>query len=180
MKKSKPWTIERVAKEYLPFFTKFGVTESEIYKLYHSWDLTQKKDIKDFVWYLFQSILENVGRSSSSLTELHSKQKEIYSQMLFFRRKFYKAKANEILQLFLESDIESHFAETSLILKIEIISGYCCPYCNELNGKVFSYKEVMENKYLGSQKCTNELGCNCTYAFQPQRDKNGRLILRES
>lgn len=179
MKKSKPWTIDRVVKEYLSFFTKFGVTESEIHESYHSWDLTQTKDVKDFVWYLFQSILEDVGRSSSSLRELHSKQRDIYYQMLFFRRKFGKAKANEILQLFLESDIESNFANTNLSLKIKIISGYCCPYCNELNGKVFSYKEVMENKYLGSQKCTNEHGCNCTYAYIPQRDKNGKLKFRE-
>jgi hypothetical protein len=67
----------------------------------------------------------------------------------------------------------------SLKCDVIIISGHCCPYCNSLNDNKFPIEEIFEDMKVQTDKCTRNKGCNCCVAFEPLRDKVGRLIQRE-
>lgn len=178
MRKAKEWTLDTIITKYSSFFIQFGLNELHIRKSYENWNKGESQNIKDFLWFLFQSLLYNVENNSSSEVDKYSKQRIIYLQMVDFKRRFEKKKANEILQLFFETDIKLNFTRSNISLKAMIVSGCCCPYCDSLNQKTFTCEEVLNKKYLGSINCTNERGCNCCYAFVSQRDEKGRLILK--
>ena len=178
MRKINDLTIDSVLKKYALFFSKYGLTESKIRNGYKVWSGSGTTRVNDYVWHLFQSLLLETAKQSHTAAELYLNQRDIYFEMLYFRRKYEKDKANEILQLFLNAGLNKTLVETSLDLKVEIISGHCCEYCNSLNQKMYEPSDVIKNQYLGSNKCSNPKGCNCTYGFVPTRDSNDRLIYK--
>ncbi|WP_157687452.1 hypothetical protein [Pedobacter psychrophilus] len=138
----------------------------------------QKCSVNDFVWSLFQQLLIISASKAKSEYELYRSQWEIYASMLNFRRNFEKSKANEILQLHLNAYIQMSNFENRLDLKCEVLSGFCCDYCDSLNGVKFEINDVIKNQYLASTKCTNEKGCNCCYGLVPERDSQGFAIVK--
>lgn len=168
--------LDWLITEYMPFFSEFGMTEENVRGYYETWSKNRPALIKDYLWFIFQSLLYESAKQSKTEQELYKYQNMIYMEMLWFRRKVEKVKANEILQLALASLVRKTISETNFQLKVEIISGHCCPYCDNLNQHMFSSEEVLKNQYLGSRDCTNPQGCNCTYAFVPMRDEDDNLI----
>lgn len=164
----KVFDIEWVIRNYLPFFSEFGMTEQSLRDSYITWSSKRPKLAKDYVWFLFQNLLFETAKQSETQQELFKHHNTIYSEMLLFRRKIERKKANEILQLFLSNLIKKTIAETNFILKVQIISGHCCPYCDSLNGQITSVEETLKKMQLGSKNCSNLKGCNCTYAFVPK------------
>lgn len=177
MKKLKELTIDTVIKKYLSFFLKYGITELGIRNSYFKESASGATNVKDFVWNLFQTLLADTAKQSKTESELYSYHRDIYFQMLLFRRKHDKAKANDLLQLFFDAEIKRNLCETNLQLNVIVISGVCCESCDALNKKTYSPEDVLTNKYLGSNNCSNPKGCNCTYSFVAVRDSNGRLII---
>lgn len=175
MNKKKELTIDSVVKNYLPFFSRIGMTENQIRNSYKAWSESGITFINDYVWHLFQTLLSASANQSKTTVELYNYQKDIYLEMLFFRRKYEKDKANKILQLFLDANIKKTLLETRSELRIIIISEICCDYCDGLSKSSYEPLDVLKNKYLGSEKCTDPNGCNCVYAFESIRDSNGRL-----
>lgn len=167
--------LDWVIKTYMPFFSQFGMTEENVRNYYIVWSGNRPALPKDYVWFIFQKLLFETAKQSKTEQELYKYQNIIYSEMVWFRRRVENTKANEILQLSLSALIRKSISEVDFQIKIEIISGHCCSYCDKLNGQLFSTEDVLKNQYLGSAKCSNTKGCNCTYAFVPQRDKNGNL-----
>jgi hypothetical protein len=176
MEKTDDLTIDFVVKKYITFFSKYGLTESKIRNGYNVWAKNGATLVKDYVWSLFQSLLLETAKQSNKEVELYRSQRDIYFEMLYFRRRYEKVKANELLQLFFDADLKKTFLETNLELRVKIISGHCCEYCDSLHQKIYEPLDVIKNKYLGSQKCTNPNGCNCTYSCVSLRDSKGRLI----
>jgi len=180
MKNKKPSiTFERFVRKYGNIFNSYGISNTELNEKYQNY-LTQKGKgrINDYVWSQFQELLLIAAGKSNTEYEFYKGQWEIYLSMADFRRRIEKSKANEIWSLMLNAKLRMHLSQSSVRLykKIVVSSGHCCEYCDSLNNKQFEIEDVLENQYLGSTNCTREYGCNCGYAFVPQRDKNGRLI----
>jgi hypothetical protein len=74
------------------------------------------------------------------------------------------------------NQIKSKYYTSPFEVNVVIISGYCCEFCNNLNGKYFEIEELFEDLKIHSSKCTRINGCNCTIGFNGKRDKNDRLI----
>lgn len=167
--------LDWLVKKYLSFLQQFGMNEDNIRSYFIVWSKNRHPLIKDYLWFIFQQLLIESTKQSHSASEIYRHQITIYSEMLSFRRRVEKVKANEILQLLLEAEVLKAITDTDLKLDVKINSGYCCPYCDSLNNKNFAVDDILENKYLGSNNCTNQFGCNCTYSFIPLRNEDGSL-----
>ena len=128
--------LDWLIKKYMPFFQQFGMEEKNIRSHYLKWSENRPALVKDYLWFIFQQLLFESAKQSHSESDLYKNQVIIYSEMLDFRRRIEKAKANEILQLRFEAEIRQVTSDTNLLLEIEIISGYCCPYCDSLNNQI--------------------------------------------
>ena len=177
MENKKELTIDWVVKKYLAFFSKYGMTEQKIISGYNNWSESGTTSIKEYVWYLFQLLLEKDLKQFNTKSELHRFLRDLYFEMLQFKRKNEKEKANDIFQLFLDLDIKQGM-DSNFELSVSIVSGHCCDYCDSLNENTYQILDVWENKYLGSMNCTNPKGRNCTYIFRGFRDSNDRLIFK--
>ena len=74
-------------------------------------------------------IIETSSNSNDE-KEIHMIHERTYYEMVSFRRKYEKIKANEILRLGFDSYIQGCKPIGNFIMKVEIISGGCCDYCN--------------------------------------------------
>jgi hypothetical protein len=111
----------------------------------------------------------------------YNRNSQIYSQMAIFQVKYKKKPAGHLQKLLNENYIkERNQSVSSIQIDVEIICGSIdCKYGNELEGKLFSMKEALENSIIPYDKCTNELGCLCLYGITPRRDENGNLIFTD-
>ncbi len=66
--------------------------------------------------------------------------------------------------------------ETGLKLVVFVIGNNCCLECDKIDAMRFHMDDVFEYQPLPYKKCVRVSGCACCYGFEPQRDKNGRLI----
>lgn len=72
--------------------------------------------------------------------------------------------------------LKEYYYNSSILCHVQIISAYCCEYCDALNGSIFSIEELFEDLQIHSKYCTRVKGCNCTIGFIPQRDNNGSIV----
>ena len=86
---------------------------------------------------------------------------------------------NKIIREKLDNYLKSQRPIGNYSMQIEIISGNCCEYCDSMNGNRIDLDEAIKKRYLASEKCTREWGCNCCYAYTAERDENGDLIIIE-
>jgi hypothetical protein len=173
------YTIDWLINTYMGFFKEYGMAEDNIREEFEAWkNKTQRDDVKDFLWYVFQQMVLIIPQQTFPHTEQqHRLLKNVYFKMWELRRIFEGKKANHIMKLKLFHEIKANYFQASTPLKVEVISGGCCPFCDSLDGKLYSFEEVLKEQPLASSRCTQKSGCTCTYAFVPQRDANGRLIL---
>ncbi len=159
-------TLDWLIKKYMTFLSSFGMEENDIREHYATWKLKSNNiQIEDFLWHIFQMLLHDTAIQAKSEYELHQNHSKIYSEMTKFRRQVEKKKENRLHQLSLSENILAMQANLGTKLSVVVIAD-CCPYCNSLNGNVYEIKDALKNKYLGSEKCTRELGCRCVYAFR--------------
>ena len=83
---------------------------------------------------------------------------------------FYLIRKNILDQL------KEYCYNSSIVCHTQIISGYCCKYCNASNGSIFSIEELFEDLRIQSKYCTRVKGCNCTIGFIPKRDNNRCIV----
>lgn len=155
---------------------KFQITDETIMKTFIGYE----GSVMDFAWAVFQKILTEVANAfqKGDITEeqFYRENKDIYFEMTFFQRRHENKKGNHVFQLALYNDLLYNKYRTRLKLNVVIISGHCCTFCNNLNNQQIPFEEALKEQYLGSNNCTRECGCNCTYAFRTLRDSNGKLI----
>lgn len=174
------FSLEWILDEYSYFFNMINIPISLVREKYIEFSEKQTNNNgKDFLWSLFQFLIIETSNNSKDEHEMYSRHEQIYYKMTSFRRKYENSKSNDILQLGFDSYLNSLEPIGNIRMKVQIISGHCCDYCNSLNGKRIDLEDAKKNRYLASEKCTREYGCNCCYGYSPELDENGNLIFEE-
>lgn len=175
---SKKFNIEKIPVNFAYFFKDYGLTTNDIKEDYKKFSVESPgSSSNDFIWQLFQGLIVEVSKTSKDLSEMYRKQERVYYEMASFVREYEGSNGNLYKQLGFACQLHSLSSEvTGFIMEVEVMSGSCCEYCNQFHSRRFSIEEVLNNKYLASEKCTNEFNCNCCYAVLPKKDTNGNLI----
>lgn len=176
-KKDLDWLI----KNYITFFEEFGMNEKNIIEYYQTWKKNRTESIEDFLWYIFNHLLSENAKQSESLKSLLERNEKIYSQMIYFRRRFEGKKANEIQKLYntnkvnldLESDLNSSFE-----MEFVIIGTNDCEQSKRVSEKTITIKQALENNIIPYEQCSRRQGCVCLMGMKAKRDENDRLILK--
>lgn len=178
-KTKKKKDLDWLLKNYMTFFEEFGMNEKNIIEYYQTWKTNRPESIEDYLWYIFNHLLNENAKQSESLKSLYKRNEKIYSQMLYFRRRFEGKKANEIQKLYntnkvnldLESDLHS-----SLEMEFVIIGTNDCEQSKRLSEKIIAKEQALQNNIIPYEECSRRQGCVCLMGMKAKRDKNGRLI----
>jgi hypothetical protein len=172
-------TIDWLVQAYMPFFRIYGMTEENVRDTFEEWKQQSKNDsVKDYLWYVFQQMLQIIPTQVSPDTEAyHDLIKAVYKQMWEFLVRVENKAGNHIKKQMHYHELELWKIQSRYKQVVEIISGQCCPYCDSLNGKTFSFDEILKLQPLASKQCTRKWGCNCCYVVIGVRDVEGRLIM---
>ncbi len=160
----------------MSFFETFGMNEQNIRSYYQEWKIEFSDNINDFLWHIFNTLLNENAAQSNDVLGFYKRNIEIYLQMLYFRRKIEGKKANEIQNCLNRNKLELKFESTDLELNVVVSTTKDCDSCKELEGKEFPIREVIKNDVIPYENCTREQGCACVYSFKTLRDKNDVLI----
>lgn len=174
------FSLEWILDKYSWFFESIKIPDRLVQDKYSDYFKSQPNgNGKDFLWSLFQFLIIETSETSNNMQEIYRIHERIYYEMASFRRKHEKIRANEILRLGFDSYLQGCEPSRFFIEKVEIISGGCCEYCDSLNGKRMDLEVARKNRYLASEQCTREYGCNCCYGYSAERDSDGNLIINE-
>lgn len=169
-------TIEWMLKEFLPFFKKFGMTRENILNHYEDWKLNRVDRVEDYLWYIFNFLLNENVKQSRDIINLYKRNDEIYMQMLYFRRKIEGKPANEIQQALNYNRLELKIETTPYEFDLIINGTKDCQACKNIDRKIITIKEALKNNIIPYNKCTRKQGCACLYSLKLKRDNNDRLI----
>ena len=160
--------------------SKFGVVQKSLeegqviwFKKYGDTEKTRS----DFIWSVFNLVLENIGETFTSEEDLYRRQKDAYLEMWYFlieeKKDFSHIKKQLLfcdLKIQEQSDWES---------EVVFIANKCCPECGKNDTLSMLLREAIIKQPLPNPKCTRETGCTCCYGFRGLRDRNGRLIRKQ-
>ena len=168
------WIIDN----YMEYFQQFQLKEEDIRNHYEDWKSGKEVVLpKDYLWYLFQLIVQAIAKQATSEAHMYRKNVEVYSKMWEFLVKVENRNGTHVLRSKFLNELRLWKVESTIYKKqVEIISGHCCPYCDNLDKKIMSIDEALETQPLASKQCTRKWGCNCCYSETFARDSEGRLI----
>lgn len=179
-------SIEWLLKNYMPFLEKFGMDEKNIRENYiNNWENKNRNDVESYLWSILNLLIdENLKQSQGKdLEGYYNRNSMIYGQMATFLVKYKKKPASHLQKLYNENYINREYLklkDSSFQIDVAITCGALdCKYGSELEDKLFSMKEALENSIIPYDKCTNEFGCLCHYAITPRRDENDDLIYKD-
>ena len=172
------YTIDWLVKKYMSFFTEYGITEQNIREQYEVWkNKSNRDDAKHYLWFVFQQMVILIPtQTEQDSPRQHRLLRDVYFKMGEFMVTIEKKNGNHVKHLMLYHEIKGNDYQSTIELKIRIISGHCCPFCDALDKRELTFEEVLNDQPLASNKCTRQYGCNCTYAYFPQRDAAGNVI----
>lgn len=98
--------------------------------------------------------------------------------MLYFRRKIEGKPANEIQKDLNYNRIELYMETTSYEFDVIISATNDCEACKNIDRKIITINESLENNIIPYNECKRKQGCACLYSIKLKRDKNDRLIKR--
>ncbi len=163
----------------MPFFKEFGMTEDNILNHYQVWKKEGAFSVEDYLWYIFNLLLDENSKQSVHLKDFYSRNVQIYSQMISFRRKVESKKANEIQKLYNSSkvnlDLES-CATSTFKFDFVIIGTNDCEQSKKISGKSITKEQAILNNVIPYEKCSRKQGCVCLMSMVPKRNSNGSLI----
>lgn len=177
-KKDINWLI----KNYISFLEEFGMNEKNIVEYYHTWKENRTESIEDYLWFIFNYLLNENAKQSEDAVGLFKRNDQIYTQMLSFRRRVEGKKANEILKIFNTNRVNLELEQNiSSRLEIDfiIIGTKDCEESEKVDGKIISKREAIENNIIPYEKCTRNQGCVCLMNVKVRRDKNGRIVRKK-
>lgn len=173
--KRKEKNIEWVIKNYSSFFENFKMDEANVITVYNDWKLMNpNKRINDFIWAMFNELLLRIAKQAKTETELYKYQRIVYGEMVYFLKRIESRNANYIVKLF-QNCVLNEAALSPLFLKAEVLTDSRCEVCKNFK-YIAPIEQALKDSVIPLNNCPNPLGCTCCYAFQSERDKNGRLI----
>jgi hypothetical protein len=170
--------IDWIIKNHLSFFTNFDLTESKIRQYYKVWEVDKlSTSINDYYWHLLQNIVIDIAEYTSSEEKMYQLNYETYLRMWEFLVRIEHKNGNQVKKLMHENELRLWKLQSTKFKKeVVIISGACCSFCDDLNGKQIAFEEALAKQYLASENCIREYGCNCCYSVISSRDENENLI----
>lgn len=172
--------LDWIISTHLPFLKRFGLYESIIRKYYEDWKTAQPSATEnDYLWHIFQTLISSIAEKANSQEQFYELSHATYSKMWEFLIHIEKRNGNHVKLLMHENEIRLWKLTTPFKSEVIIISGHCCKFCDDLNQIKISFEEALTNKYLASDNCTREWGCNCCYSLVSVKDENGDLIIFE-
>tara|TARA_B100002052_G_C15839279_1_gene579369 strand:+ start:857 stop:1417 length:561 start_codon:yes stop_codon:yes gene_type:complete len=171
--------IEWLINNYMTFFEEFGMNRKNIIEYYQTWKINKSERIEDYVWHIFNHLLNENAQQSENLKDLFERNQKIYSHMISFRRRFEGKKANEIQRLYnlnrVNLDLESN-RNSNFEIDFVIIGTNDCDESKRISELIITKQQAVENNVIPYSKCTRKQGCVCLMGVMPKRDVNGRLI----
>lgn len=177
-KKSK--NIDWLIKNYMPFLKKFAMVENNIREYYLKWNESDQDCIEDFLWFLFNNLIEQNHKQSKDLKGFYERNDLIYQEMINFRRKHEKKNANEIRKLFNFNRVSLQLLDINdqFYWQFQIIAANDCEACKNLNGLNISINDALKNEFIPYESCDRKVGCVCMMGLTAKRDENGKLIYK--
>src|SRR5690606_30762123 len=99
MSSRKAKDLNWLTKKYMSFFKKFGMNEQNIIDHYYTWSAKGSMNILDYLWYIFNHLLDANLQQSTDRIKFYERNELIYSEMINFRRSVEKKNGNEIQKL---------------------------------------------------------------------------------
>ena len=164
--------------------TKFGVLEKTIEEGMVVW-LNKYGDTEktrsDFIWSVFNLVLENIGETFTNEDDLYHRQRDVYWDMikLLIDEGRDTTHLRRVITLVELKNME--FKENNSLFESElIISGTnCCEECDKIDGIKTTIEKELNIQLLPYSKCTRNAFCSCFYFISAKRDGNGRLIWKK-
>ena len=180
MTPKKQKNIEWLIKNYMSFFKKFGMEEHNIRQYYLEWNKSDKDCIEDYIWFLFNNLIEQNQKQSKDLQGFYERNDLIYQEMIYFRRKHEGKPANEIQRLFNYNRVNLNLLQidNQFYWQFQIMIGNNCKACENLEGFKVSSDDALKNELIPYEKCDRKAGCTCMMALTAKRDKDGKLIFK--
>ena len=169
--------IDWLVTGYGNFLEKFGLDKAGVRTHYHEWqDKTGREDVHDYLWYLFQVILGETNKQVKDPLDLQKNLHEIYTAMWYFGTQVEGRKATDLQQLVMDTRVRVWQLELPCYFRVKLMASNCCPYCDHLDGQLFSPEDMLQHQSFSLAKCTNDEGCACFFAPVVDRDGNNQLI----
>ncbi len=160
----------------MPFLESFGINEENIRSYYNEWKIEFSESINDFLWHIFNTLLNENASQSNDIINFYKRNERIYIEMISFCRRIEKRPANELHKVYNENRLKLTYETSTLELDVKILSPRGCSFPNEINERVIPFKEALKNDIIPYEKCERKQGCACSFSFLPKRDTNGRLL----
>ncbi|MDG4951336.1 hypothetical protein NLM59_10390 [Weeksellaceae bacterium KMM 9724] len=177
-RKKKKRDFNWVVKNYISFFNRFNIDEEALKSKYLLWNKNNSQPIEDFVWYMFNSMLDENAKKNQPLNEFYQKNAEIYSEMTSFRRVHEGKTENELYKLYNENSVKANVYNSKVELEVAIIGAPDCIQGRKLNKKMISVEEALENTIIPYDECSRG-ACMCMYSVVSKHDSDGSLIFKE-
>jgi hypothetical protein len=170
--------LDWIVRKWLPYFTRFQITE-EVLRAYH----VQYKELQpaasdlDFLWNVFQVLGGEIANQAHTEEQLYQLNVELNMKMWEFLIVVERRNGNHVKKVMHENQLRLWQLTARFKTEVKIIAGHCCPFCDDLDSKIISFEKALATQPLASEQCTRERGCNCCYTQVAVRNADGRPIL---
>ncbi len=164
--------------------TKFGVVEKSIEEgmvvWFNKYGDTEKTR-SDFLWSVFNLVLQNIGATFKSAEDLYKRQKDVYWEMVKMLIDEGKNTTHIRKEITLIDLREMESKENASLFESELIicGANCCEECDKIDGRKTTIEKELDIQLLPYSKCTRKAFCSCFYSITAKRDENGRLIWKK-
>jgi hypothetical protein len=162
---------------YVNFFLHFGRNESALRAQFAEWKASTGSDsVKEFLWQALLGLETELEQSDTDERRKLDLYRHLHYEMWAYQIRD-GVNGTQYHKKLLENDLRMVAMDHQYKMEVEIISGHCCPHCDELHGEVISLEEALHANPLATSNCTRPLGCNCTYSPIAVRDADGQFVL---
>lgn len=176
--KKKLRTIDWLLYNYLSFFEQYGISRQNILNHHDKWKINKVDRIEDYVWYMFNFLLNENAKQSTDIVSFYKRNNDIYCQMLLFSRKIEGKSANEIQRVLNNNRLRLNIETVKYEFSIVVIGTNDCEISKEIDKKIYTVKEALDDKIIPYNECNRKQGCCCLYSIKFKTDENDRLIIK--
>ncbi len=112
------------------------------------------------MWAIFEKLLSEAYLNISSPATRFKVLGLVLKEMRNYKTNYEGEKANDLHRRYLFCQLKQFEIQSK---DVQVMAINCCPYCAMLNGKKVTVEEALDEQYLPTKSCTNEIGCNCFY-----------------